>query len=54
MSGWTTCIVCWDEYWSDCPSDEICGASCLREFEEQCLIDEMEEAENDGPDQASA
>ena len=43
MSGWTDCIVCYEQFWTDNPSSDICGASCLREFEEQCEIDEMEE-----------
>jgi hypothetical protein len=43
MSGWTTCMVCYDHFWTDNPCSDICGASCLREFEEQCEIDRMEE-----------
>lgn len=42
MSGWLTCIVCYEHFWSD-NSDPICGAMCLREFEDQCEIDQMED-----------
>lgn len=54
MSGWTTCMVCYDHFWSDYPGEDICGAQCLREFEEQCEIDAMEEEENERSDQKAA
>jgi len=56
MTGWTTCIVCDDHFYSDNPSDPICGAMCLREHEQQCEIDEMEmeEVKNERSDQKAA
>ena len=54
MSGWTHCMVCWDHFWSDNPSEAICGASCLREYEEQCEIERMEDEENERSDQKAA
>lgn len=53
MSGWVTCIVCYDHFWSD-NEDPICGVSCLREFEEQCLIDQMEDENDERSNQTPA
>ena len=54
MSGWANCIVCYDHFWTDNPSNNICGASCLREFEDQCEIDAMEDEQNERSDKTAA
>lgn len=53
MSGWITCIVCYDHFWSD-NEDPVCGAMCLMELEEQSEIDEMEAGEDERSNETPA